>query len=124
MKIEDTEFGSITIDGRRYDHDIVIHDGKILKRKKEISREKHGTSHKLSQEEMGEYLEEVSSGEVETLIVGTGQYGRLSLQDGTKRLLREKDIEAVELKTPEAINRFEGEGGPEGKKLGIFHVTC
>jgi len=40
MRIESTSFGDITIDGRTYDHDVVIRlDGDIEKRKKEVVQE-------------------------------------------------------------------------------------
>jgi hypothetical protein len=44
--IQGTEFGSITVDGNVYDHDIVIRlGGKVKKRKKKLSKEQSGTSH-------------------------------------------------------------------------------
>ncbi len=39
MKIDDTEFGSITIAGRTYEHDVVIRlSDKVVKRKKKLSK--------------------------------------------------------------------------------------
>jgi hypothetical protein len=52
MPIEDTKFGSITIDGKTYDHDVIIRlSGKVEKRRKKLSKEKYGTSHLVSKEE-------------------------------------------------------------------------
>ena len=40
MGIQGTEFGSITIDGKPYEHDVVIHlSGKVEKRQKKLSKE-------------------------------------------------------------------------------------
>ncbi len=40
MKIDRTEFGSITIDGKIYDHDVIIDlSGGVTKRKKRLSKE-------------------------------------------------------------------------------------
>jgi hypothetical protein len=50
--IDGTQFGSITISGERYEHDVVIRlHGKVRKRKKKLSKVKYGTSHKVSLEE-------------------------------------------------------------------------
>jgi hypothetical protein len=74
--IDDTQFGNITVDGKTYDHDIVIRlDGTVKKRKKKLSKQKFGTSHKVSLAEAAH----VYDGGADRLIVGAGQYGRLSL---------------------------------------------
>lgn len=124
MDIEDTSFGEITVEGEKYDHDIVVTPDEIQERKKWITKNKHETSHKFTREEMREYLENVDTEKVEILIMGTGQYGKLSLLKETKKFLKEKGIEAIELKTPEAIELFNESNRPREKKLGIFHVTC
>jgi hypothetical protein len=52
MTIEGTRFGEITIDGKTYDHDVVIRlSGEIVKRKKKLSKKLYGTSHTLSKDE-------------------------------------------------------------------------
>ena len=48
-KIEDTWFGSITVEGKRYEYDIVIRlSGKVRRRNKQLSKAVYGTSHTLS----------------------------------------------------------------------------
>ena len=50
--IADTEFGSITISGELYEHDVVIRlSRKVKKRKKKLSKAKFGTSHIVSLDE-------------------------------------------------------------------------
>lgn len=122
MKIEKTKFGSIWIEGEKYNHDVVLYPDGIEKRKKSITKNKHGTSHKFTREEMEEYLRKVDTEKIDLLVVGTGQYGKLYLLPETKKLLEEKGIKAVELETPDAIKRFNQEG--KARNLGIFHVTC
>lgn len=124
MNIEDISFGSITIDGERYDHDVVIFPSGVRKRKKWITKEKHGTSHKFTRGEMREYLDRIDSENIDLIIVGTGLYGRLGLLDEAKELLEEREIKAIELKTPEAAKRFEEGKEAKDRKIGIFHVTC
>ena len=49
MEIEGTKFGSITIDRKTYEHDVVIRlSGEVIKRKKKLSKKYYGTSHVLS----------------------------------------------------------------------------
>jgi hypothetical protein len=48
MEIEGTTFGTITIDGRTYEHDVIIRlSGEVVKRKKKLSKKYYGTSHAL-----------------------------------------------------------------------------
>ena len=52
MKIEGTTFGTITIDGKTYEHDVIIRlSGEVVKRKKKLSKKYYGTSHVLSKDE-------------------------------------------------------------------------
>ena len=52
MEIENTKFGTITIDGKTYEHDVVIRlSGEVVKRKKKLSKKYYGTSHVLSKDE-------------------------------------------------------------------------
>jgi hypothetical protein len=44
MKIDGTTFGSITIDGKTYDHDVIVRlSEKVEKRKKKLSKRIYGT---------------------------------------------------------------------------------
>ncbi|USS41455.1 Mth938-like domain-containing protein [Thermococcus aggregans] len=116
--VEKVEFGRIIINGKEYHHDIIIYpSGKVEKRKKWLSKEKHGTSHKLDPEELKEYLGE----EFEVLVVGTGIYGMLSLLPESRGLVKGKEI--IEKPTPEAAKAF-NELREKKKVLGIFHITC
>ena len=52
MTIESTRFGAITIDGKTYEHDVVVRlSGEVVKRKKKLSKKLYGTSHVLSEDE-------------------------------------------------------------------------
>ena len=52
MKIDSTTFGTITIDGKIYEHDVVVRlSGEVVKRKKKLSKKLYGTSHVLSEDE-------------------------------------------------------------------------
>lgn len=116
--IDATSFGSITINGKTYDHDIVIKSGgELIKRKKKLSKKVYGTSHKVSKGEIEFMLENKTS----DIIIGSGQYGVLELSDEAKKVLNKLNIKIHLAKTPEAIdfwNNF------KGKAVGLFHITC
>jgi len=120
LKIENTDFGEVTVDGQTFDHDVVIFSNKIIERKKWITKEKYGTSHKFTKDEMEEYVETMRPESIDKIVVGTGQYGKLSLLPETEKYLEEKDIEYELKKTSDLV----GEQIDEKKNLVILHVTC
>ena len=76
MEIEGTKFGSITIDRKTYQHDVVIRlSGEVIKRKKKLSKKYYGTSHVLSKDEAKFVFEKGC----EQLIIGSGQIGNVHL---------------------------------------------
>ncbi|HSV85809.1 MAG TPA: Mth938-like domain-containing protein [Levilinea sp.] len=117
-KIEKTKFGSITIRGVKYEHDVLIQlDGRVRKRKKKLSKEIYGTSHILSLPE-AEYVYEDGA---EWIVIGAGQTGMLELSDEAAQFFMEHNCQVVLLPTPEAMQYWN-----EAKKAGIalIHVTC
>ncbi|MCL4561631.1 MAG: MTH938/NDUFAF3 family protein [Chloroflexi bacterium] len=116
--INSTSFGSITVAGEEYSHDILIRlDGTVSKRKKKLSKEIYGTSHVISLAE-AEYVYEEG---VEILIIGSGQSDQVRLSDEAKRYLKEKKVEAVLTRTDKAIKLW---NEAQGKAIGLFHITC
>ncbi|MEO0113356.1 MAG: MTH938/NDUFAF3 family protein, partial [candidate division WOR-3 bacterium] len=80
MKIEKTGFGWIIIDGKKYDHDILIlTNGKILNRYENFT----GNNHEFSIEEARKLL----NPKPEVIIVGTGQSGILKVKEETIEFL-------------------------------------
>jgi len=116
--IEKTSFGSITIDGETYDHDIIIRlSGKVKKRKKKLSKQVFGTSHTISVEEAEHVYEEGA----ETLIFGTGQNGAACMSPEAEKFFKDKGCDMEVLPTPKAINAY---NKATGKVIGLFHITC
>jgi hypothetical protein len=114
VKIDSTGFGWISVDNIRYNHDIIIlSDGKIKNRYEDFK----GDSHTLSKEE----AEKVIGGGTETIVVGTGQSGVLSIAEETKEFLAKKKIKLKAEETPKAIKTF---NSLTGKKSALFHTTC
>lgn len=118
VTIDDTSFGSITINGERFFHDVIIRlSGKVKKRKKKLSKQVYGTSHTMSLEE-AEYIYEDGC---KKLIVGTGQQGVLELSKEAAEFFENQGCRVILKKTPKAIKEF---NNTTGEKIGIFHVTC
>jgi hypothetical protein len=116
--INDTGFGYIILDDSKVEHDIVIRlSGKVKKRKKKLSKEIFGTSHKVSIAE----AEHIYEDGAERLIVGSGQYGLLELSPAAVDFFKKKKCKVDIQPTPKAIERWNKAGGPA---IGLFHVTC
>jgi len=117
-KIDKTKFGTITVDGKKYEYDILIHlDGTVEKRKKKLSKEVYGTSHTISLAE-AEYVYEEGA---EKIIIGTGQSGMAGLSDEAVEFFKQKNCPVDLLPTPEAMERW---NKAKGKTIGLFHITC
>ncbi len=117
-RIESTSFGSITIDGVKYEHDVLIRpDGKISKRKKKLSKKKFGTSHKISLEE-AKYIHEKGT---KHLVIGSGQTGLVKLSKEAKSYFDKKQCQIHLMKTPDAIEEW---NKTKETAEGLFHITC
>ena len=118
MEIENTTFGTITIDGKTYENDVVIRlSGEVVKRKKKLSKKYYGTSHMLSKDEAKFVFEKGCN----QLIVGSGQMGNVRLSPEAEVYFGRKDCEVLLQPTVEAIQAF---NTSHSKKIGLFHVTC
>ena len=118
MMIERTTFGTITIDGKTYEHDVIIRlSGEVVKRKKKLSKKYYGTSHVLSKDEAKFVFEKGC----EQLILGSGQMGNLHLSPEAEAYFAKKGCRVRLQPTPEAIRAF---NRSRARKAGLFHVTC
>lgn len=117
-RINNTDFGSIKVDGESYDHDIIITlEGKVKKRKKKLSKSIYGTSHTISLPE----IEYVYQEHAEGIIIGSGQYGVARLSEEALEYITEKQCRVVLKSTPEALLEW---NRSEGNWIGLFHITC
>ena len=77
-RIDRTEFGSVTIDGEVFTHDVILRlGGRVEKRKKKLSKAVYGTSHTISLAE-AEHLYQKGA---ERLLIGAGQDSRVALSE-------------------------------------------
>src|SRR5260370_16236356 len=98
--IDQTSFGSITIEGTTLEHDVLIHlNGEIEKRKKKLSKAIYGTSHVLSLDE-AKYVYEKGT---KRLIIGSGQDGNVELSNEAADYFERKHCKVDESPNPRAI---------------------
>lgn len=117
-KIEKSRFGSITIAGETFSHDVVIRlDGKVKKRKKKLSKAQYGTSHVLSLRE----AQHVYQQGAERLIVGAGLFKRVRLSDEAAAYFQDRACQVDLLKTGKAVAAW---NKAQGAVIGLFHITC
>lgn len=111
--IEDYIFGSITINGKTYNHDVkVACSGQVWPwQRKE--------SHILDIDSVQENIN------CDILVVGTGAYGIAKMDKDCKEFIEKKDIKLFIEKTGKAIEIFNNlcQNG-DNKAIGLFHVTC
>jgi hypothetical protein len=109
-------FGSMTIDGIVYEHDVIIDRGKIRKRKKKPS--------KKFREQFGHTpvsVEEAIPWKCQHLVIGTGLYGSLPVMDQVKREARQRGVALLIVPTDEAIQALAAKSKDTNA---ILHVTC
>jgi hypothetical protein len=119
-RIDKTKFGSITVEGTVFPHDVIIRpDGQVKRRKKRLSKAVYGTSHTISRRE-AKYVRKLGA-RAQRLIVGSGQYGNVRLSPEAAAYLKRKNCRVVLAPTPVVIRIWNGSKGPA---IGLFHVTC
>jgi len=110
-------FGEIEIDGRRFDHDVVIERGRIRKRKKGPSkgyRDRFGHT-PLSPNELIPWS-------ARRLIVGTGASGALPIMPELLAEAARRGVEIVSRPTAEACALLANV--PDDDLAAVLHVTC
>jgi hypothetical protein len=117
MKARLLGFGSLEIDGRRYNDDVVIERGKVRKRKKKPSKPyRDACGHTpLS-------VDEAIPWGGRRLIVGTGANGALPVMPEVFGEARRRSVELVAVPTAEAC-RLLGPLDPQDVNA-VLHVTC
>jgi hypothetical protein len=117
MRARLVAFGTIEIDGQRFDADVVINGGQVRRRRKKPSkpyRDRFGHT-PLSAEESIPW-----GGN--RLIVGTGADGRLPIMDEVFEAAAQRHVEIVALPTDEAC-RLIDDLDPDDVNA-VLHVTC
>ena len=117
-RIDQTQFGSVTIDGAVFTHDVIIRlDGQVEKRKKKLSKAVYGTSHTISLAEAKHLYQKGAA----RLLIGAGQHGTVALAEEAAAYLERHRCQVELLPTPEMIPVW---NQAEGAVIGLVHVTC
>src|SRR6266540_6406011 len=117
-RIDRTQFGSVTIDGKVFEHDVLIRlGGRVEKRKKKLSKAVYGTSHTIS---LAEAKHVYQKGAVR-LLIGAGQDGTVALSEEAAAYFERNRCQVELLPTPEVIPVW---NQAEGAVIGLLHVTC
>ena len=114
MKVKDYSFGSITIDDKTYGKDLMIDNGSIKKRNKEVS--------KKYSEDFGHTplsVEENIPWNCKHLVVGNGFSSRLPVMEDVRNTAVQKGVDLVVMSTREAIKHL---NDPETNL--VLHLTC
>jgi len=114
MRITQYDFGRITIDGKTFSNDVIIHGQKI------ISGWRRKKGHLVDIDDLKNVpLEEEGS----HLIIGTGYYGMLKINPSLERYCQKHRILLESMLTESAVEVF-NRCGSSKKIVGAFHLTC
>ena len=113
MKIDSYRSGEITIEGKRYNSDLIIFPHHL----KSDWWRKGG--HKVCPEDIEEVVEE----KPDILVVGTGVEEGMKVLPETKRYLEEQGIELITQATGKACQTY-NQLCSSRKVVGAFHLTC
>ena len=112
MHIDSYEFGAIVIDGRTYRTDLLIWPDRI---KSDWWRSE---SHLL---QIPDVFEALAAG-IQVLVVGTGAYGRMALDQELTANLKNQGIDLVARPSGEACRVINQMG--HGRWAAALHLTC
>ena len=119
--IEEYRFGSISIDGKIYNHDIEV------RWTDEILSWPRKESHIIDVED----VERAAAENPEVIVIGTGESGMAKVTKEAIDFIKARGIELIIDKTEQAAKTFNirkeesmEEEGIQEKVIGLFHLTC
>ena len=116
MRFEHFVFGSIRIDGRTYEQDVVIDQGAVRKRKKKASRPLRARYGHTPLSTL-----ETIPWDCRRLVVGTGVHGALPIVPGLSREADRRGVKLVVVPTADAIALLKKD--PRNTNA-VLHLTC
>ena len=117
--IENYEFGQLRVDGKQYQHDVIIYPGIVPGSDRVNARWWRKEGHRLNKADLNEVLEV----KPEMLVVGTGYYGRMKVPEESIEFLTNSGIEVSVLPTKEACEKYNQTRGTR-KVAAALHLTC
>ena len=113
MMIDSYDFGRITIDGKRYNTDLLVFPDKV----KTGWWRKEGHLLQIAD------LKEVLEAKPEVLVVGTGYSGMMNVPPETRKSVESEGIELIVQKTAEACQTF-NHLIESRTVVAALHLTC
>jgi len=110
-KIDNTYFGAIIINGRKFDSDVVLDwTGDIKPRP---------GSHSFTKADLNELMMR----DPEVIIVGTGTAGNVKVDADAEIAAKMHGVELIAMLTPLAVAEF-NKHAKRRKAIAVIHVTC
>ena len=111
VRINSSRYGSITIEGVKYNNDVyILPSGQVEERK---------YGHTFTRDQ----VEHVLKGNPEVIFIGKGTSGIASLSPDARALLEKKGVRIIEADTPDMVDEFNELAKTKGVAA-IVHVTC
>jgi len=112
--IEDYSDGRIRINGKDYDEDVKIIDGRVVPgwwRK---------TGHRIERED----IEDILAAQPDVLVFGTGYAENVRISKAVRFKAEAEGIRLIAEATPQAVNTFNRLWSEGRSVAGGFHLTC
>jgi hypothetical protein len=117
-KIDELTYGSIIVEGKKYHRDILIFaDGTVKKRKGGFLM---FGSHKIKKQE----LVELSQGQPEIIIIGTGTDGATHIAPEVESWAKGKNLNLVVQPSYDVVARLNELVEQSKKVAALIHITC
>jgi len=113
MRVDLYQFGRIVVEGREYTTDVLI----FPKRVDSAWRRKEG--HRLSLDDLRSVIES----DPETIVIGTGAYGAMTVPPDIVAQLEARKIRVVVFRTREAVEAY-NRLYKAGRVAAALHLTC
>lgn len=114
MQIDDYAFGRLRANGREYDSDVIVHPDRV----QEHWRRKQG--HRLDPADIESLLDEPP----EVLVIGTGYFGRMRVEQATLDALASRGIRTQVHDTRAAVATFNRLQREYANVVAALHLTC
>ncbi len=114
MSVDAYAFGRITINGQAFSKDVLVLPRGVL------SPWWRKEGHSLDPED----LDDVLADPPETLVIGTGYYGKMDVPEKTLKALRAKGIEPRVARTSQAVEELNRLQRESVRVAAALHLTC
>jgi len=113
--IEEYHFGSITVDGKTYNHDLEV---RRMFSKIEVLDWKRNESHIIDVEDVKRAVGQ----KPDIVVIGNGESGVAQVTEAAKQFIINKGIKLIIDITGKAVRIFNE--GEQTNIIGLFHLTC